>query len=230
MYFIGKYRESDLMSDLICDNYTMLLVINRFGISLGFGDHTIEEVCKSNNVDTITFLAVVNLLINNEREEPIVNEGLSAESLINYLKNSHSYYLNFKLPTIRINLLKSLDGGEDKITNLIIHYFDEYVSEVSKHMNYEEEIVFSYVESLIKGKAIADYNISIFSEKHNNIDIKLTDLKNIIIKYYSVHSSNELNSLLCDIFSCANDLHSHSEVEDFLFIPLVKRVERGFGL
>ena len=35
MYKDGKYRETDKMSDLICDNYPMVLVLNRFGIGLG---------------------------------------------------------------------------------------------------------------------------------------------------------------------------------------------------
>ena len=33
-----KYRATDKMSDLICDNYSLLMVMSRFGLSLGFGD------------------------------------------------------------------------------------------------------------------------------------------------------------------------------------------------
>ena len=32
-----KYRSTDKMSDLICDNYSLLMVMSRFGLSLGFG-------------------------------------------------------------------------------------------------------------------------------------------------------------------------------------------------
>ena len=34
----GKYRETSEMSDLICENYPMVLVMSRFGIDLGFGE------------------------------------------------------------------------------------------------------------------------------------------------------------------------------------------------
>ena len=34
-----KYRSTDKMSDLICDNYSLLMVMSRFGLSLGFGSH-----------------------------------------------------------------------------------------------------------------------------------------------------------------------------------------------
>ena len=46
MYKLGRYKQTDRMSDLICENYPMLLVLSRFGISLGFGDKTIGEVCE----------------------------------------------------------------------------------------------------------------------------------------------------------------------------------------
>ena len=60
MYKNGKYRETDKMSDLICENYPMVLVMSRFGIALEFGEKNIGEVCRQNGVDACTFLTVVN--------------------------------------------------------------------------------------------------------------------------------------------------------------------------
>ena len=62
MYKKGLYRETDKMSDLICENYPMVLVMSRFGIALGFGEKSIGEVCRQNGVDANTFLTVVNFL------------------------------------------------------------------------------------------------------------------------------------------------------------------------
>lgn len=55
MYKNGMYRETDKMSDLICENYPMVLVMSRFGIALGFGEKNIGEVCRQNGVDACTF-------------------------------------------------------------------------------------------------------------------------------------------------------------------------------
>ena len=38
-----KYSGTDKMSDLICENYNLLLVMSRFGLSLGFGDQTVQR-------------------------------------------------------------------------------------------------------------------------------------------------------------------------------------------
>ena len=50
------------MIDLISDNYSLLQVMSRFGLSLGFGDKTVKEVCELNGVDCRTFLIVVNFM------------------------------------------------------------------------------------------------------------------------------------------------------------------------
>lgn len=59
---LQKYKSSDKMIDLISDNYSLLQVMSRFGLSLGFGDKTVKEVCEMNGVDCPTFLAVVNFM------------------------------------------------------------------------------------------------------------------------------------------------------------------------
>ena len=71
------------MSDLICENYPMVLVMSRFGIALGFGEKNIGEVCRQNGVDPCTFLTVVNFLTE-EVSAPMTNidKCLSIEALI----------------------------------------------------------------------------------------------------------------------------------------------------
>lgn len=69
------------------------------------------------------------------------------------------------------------------------------------------------------------YNIAIFRKRHDQVEAKLTELKNILIKYYPASSSNELNSVLFDIFTCEQDLASHNYIEDYLFIPVIQKLE-----
>ena len=60
----------------------------------------------------------------------------------------------------------------------------------------------------------------------DQVEAKLGELKNILIKYYPAESSNELNSVLFDIFTCEEDLASHNYIEDALFIPAIKKLEQ----
>ena len=61
----------------------------------------------------------------------------------------------------------------------------------------------------------------------NTNQAKLAELKRIIIRYYPSGSTNELNGVLFDIFTCERDLASHNDIEDRLFIPAIKRLEEA---
>lgn len=226
MYKTGKYQASDKMSDLICENYPMVLVMSRFGIALGFGEENIGEVCQRNGVDTYTFLTVVNFLAEDTiRPDEPSEESLSIETLIRYLHNAHDYFLNFRLPHIRRKLEKATEDCPHDVAYIICKFFDDYALEVDKHMSYEEQVVFPYVRALLAGEASEKYNIRIFRKKHDQVEMKIAELKNILIKYYPGQGSHLLNSVLFDIFATEEDLASHTRVENLLFVPAVLQLE-----
>lgn len=220
------YTADDKMIELICENYHLLLVMSRFGLSMGFGDKTVKEVCEAHTVDSKTFLAIVNFLQEGHNQIIDSPEQLSVQSLMDYLKQSHLYFLNFNLPTIRRKLMEAIDcSREDGIAYLILKFYDEYVHEVRRHMEYEDKYVFTYVNELLAGHKRENYKIEVFSRKHTQIEEKLSELKNIIIKYYNADASNLLNAALFDIFTCEEELLSHNMVEDYLFVPAVLHLE-----
>jgi len=222
-----KYKETDKMGDLICGNYTLLQVMSRFGLSLGFGDKTVREVCLLNNVDCLTFLAVVNFIDKGCVALDFSSEKLSIAPLMDYLKQAHFYFLDFSLPAIRVKLINAIDCSENEVAFLILKFFDEYVNEVRKHMDYEDKTVFKYVDSLLKGESSENYSIAVFSKKHSQVEARLTELKNIIIKYYPAKSNNNLlNAVLFDIYTCEKELESHNMVENYLFVPEILKLEK----
>lgn len=225
MHRLGRHKGADSMSGLVTDNYRVLLVMSRFRIGLGFGDKTIDEVCRENAVDTGTFLAIVNMTLDEDTTTVPDISDVSVESLLGYLHHSHDYFLDFRLPGIRRDLVEVLDEPASDLSWAIIRYFDEYVAEVRKHMMYEEETVFPYVRALLNGEAPKNYNIDVFGTHHDQVEARLREFKNILVKYYPARSTNEINSVLFDIFNCENDLASHNAVEDCVFIPAVRKLE-----
>ena len=217
------YTEEDKMKDLINDNSLLLMVMSRFGISLGFAEKNVEEVCKEHNVDTSTFLAVANFIAKGITN----NYKISLEPIMSYLRKAHNHFLDFQLPTIRRKLIEALDCSSDAsdIPLLIIKFYDDYAAEVYKHMSYENNVVFAYVTDLLNKKLSDEYSMKFFMAKHNHIDTKLVELKDIIIKYYPQKQNDLLNSVLFDIISCEQDLISHCQVEELLFAPEVQKLE-----
>jgi regulator of cell morphogenesis and NO signaling len=105
-------------------------------------------------------------------------------------------------------------------------FFDEYSDEVRKHMDYEDKTVFPYVLNLLNGKTDSKYKIADFEEHHTEVDSKLAELKNIIIKYYPSKKQNyELNDVLFDLLWCEKDLALHNQVEDYFFVPVIEAIE-----
>jgi regulator of cell morphogenesis and NO signaling len=220
------YEADDKMISLIRDNYDLLQALGSFGISLGFGDKTVRETCDDNNVDTYTFLAVVNFTINGSGEFEN-DEQISVPTLLHYLEASHAYYLDFQLPFIRRELQESLDE-HDSLARLIVRFYDEYAHEIRRHMQYEQKTLFPYVESLLEGRPASDYTVDTFSKHHGAADKKLRELKLLIIKYLpqdGLHN-NQLTATLHDIYDNEAWLRQHAQVEDHIFVPAIRRLEQ----
>lgn len=222
---IKMYEPGDKMITLIKDNYSVLQALGSFGINLGFGDKTVNETCELNGVDTYTFLAVVNLQLNNVGNFED-DEKISVPTLLRYLKASHAYYLDFQLPFIRRELTESIDEN-DKMGKLILKFYDDYAHEVQQHMKYEEKTLFPYVQSLIEGRPASNYTIETFSKHHEQTDKKLRELKLMIIKYLPTDAkrNNLLTATLYDIYNNEEWLRHHADVEDFIFTPAIRRME-----
>ena len=219
---LAGYKPTDKMRELVKENSSLILVMGRFGISLGFGDKSVREVCRTHNVDERTFTEVANFCSGREYRFEVI----SLQALIEYLKQAHEYYLEFNLPNIRRKLIEALDcSGANDIAMLIVRFYDEYVSEVRRHMEHENKTVFVYVEQLLSGFLNKSYTISTFEGKHAPIGDKLKELKNIIIQYYPEKNNYLLNEVLLNIILCEEDLTQHCRIEDKLFVPAVKALE-----
>ncbi len=220
------YEADDKMISLIRDNYDLLQALGSFGINLGFGDKTVRETCEDNDVDTYTFLAVVNFAMNGYGEFDN-DEQISVPTLLHYLQASHAYFLEFQLPYIRRELSESLDEN-DSLGRLILKFYDEYAHEIRRHMQYEQKTLFPYVQQLIEGEPANDYNVETFSKHHGAADKKLRELKLLIIKYLpqdGLHN-NQLTATLHDIYENEVWLRQHAMVEDHIFVPAIRRLEQ----
>ncbi len=228
-----KYKETDKMAEIICKDSSLLQVMTRFGMSLGFGDDNVLQVCTRQGVDYRTFLTVINF-VSQKYAHIEENAELSVTALLGYLRQSHKYFLEFALPGIRKKLSDAIAaesgpymncGKNDELSELVLSFFDDYMAEVRRHMEYEEHEVFPFVEHLVEGKKEDEGKFSTFSQHHSPVDEKLNELKNIIIKYYpSKGCNNLLNAVLFDIFSCEKELKSHCKIEDYLFVPAVRNL------
>jgi regulator of cell morphogenesis and NO signaling len=123
-------------------------------------------------------------------------------------------------------MVKELDEVSRRLIDM---FYDDYDNEVTSHFQYEEEVVFPYIEELLNDSHTTDgeYRISLFGHSHGNVNEKLNDLSNIIIKYLSGEYASQLRyEILSEIGNIGNDLLKHSEIENRLLVPLVEKIEK----
>ncbi len=237
------YKDTDKMATLMSAEPQALRVISRFRLPLGVGDKTIAQVCQEHNVHTDTFLAVINYKLdaNGVEQANSLPANGALPTLIDYLRQSHEHFFSFTLPMLRRKLLEAVNANSPLPTNgavsdmqvpmLIIRFFDEYVNEMNTHMEHENKQVFPYVEGLLRGERNKQFSSEHFAKQHRTVDDqniadKLTELKNLIIKYYPPTEDNSLLlSALYDLFLTEHDLALHCAIEDNLLLPAVRRLE-----
>lgn len=211
------------MRELIRDNAMLLPAISRFNIAFGFGDAPVGQICNENGVDARTFLSVCNLLSG----YPYDMADVSLHSLMGYLRRAHSSFLDYEFPKIRHHLIEAINySTSNEAAILLMKFYDDYVVEVRKHMDYENNVIFAYVDRLLQGIPDADFSISEYSMNHDDTVDKLNKLKDIFIYHYKQKENARLAGALFDIITCGNDLLRHFDVESRLFIPAVEKVEK----
>lgn len=224
----GPYKATDKLSYVIANDYHLLQVMSRFGITLGFGEKTIYDVCRQNSIDVDTFLAVINYVKDGAENRQQTFEHINVSNLLDYLKRTHKYFLDYLLPSIRFHLLNAIDCSvKNEVAFLVLKFFDEYVDEVNKHMEYEENTTFAFVERIINGEAVSLENSHLLSRHHESIENKIKELKNLFMQFYPAKENNErLNAVIISIYQCEEDMAIHCLVEDNIFSPAVRRLNQ----
>lgn len=228
------YNSNDKLCEVLSKNAELLPVINRFGIKLGLQNKSIGAICDEHKVDTDFFLSIINTFINEGYFPESSLRSFSPLLIIEYLKKTHDYYREYILPKTKAmleNLLLSCnkDCKELKIINI---FYKKYEDELLHHLSNEEENVFPYIRNLLSNpdKTPSGYSINDFEKEHTNVDVKINDLKQLIIKYINAdYDINKCNDFLNELFRFEKDLLDHARIEDNILVPMILEIEKENG-
>ena len=206
----SMYKATDKICDLMAHEEDAIRIISRFGLEMGVGEQTIEQVCEAHHVHTPTFLAIVNYKVFHQRAIP---ENIDLPTLQRYLQNAHTYFLDFRLPRLRRALIEAIIPADPatKIPGLILRCYDEFVEEIRTHIAHENEGLFEEHE-----------------HDDERITGKLTEIKNLIIKYYPSPATGNpspvtyvLISVMSDLWHTEQDFADHCAIEDDILRPAI---------
>lgn len=206
------YKANDKICDLMSHEEDAIHIISRFGIGMGVGELTIAEACAIHGVHTPTFLAIINYKVFKHKALPT---EVDLPTLQQYLRNAHSYFLDFRLPYLRRAIIEAIIPADpsSKIPMLILRCYDEFVEEIRTHIEHENE-------GLIEEHVLDDQRIT----------DKLTEIKNLIIKYYPSNNVSQKDAtyllihVMSDLWHTEQDFADHCAIEDEILRPALSQV------
>jgi regulator of cell morphogenesis and NO signaling len=203
------------MADMIASNYDLILMLPRFGISLGFGEKSVKEVCRDYNVDDNFFLTVCNIYtFDDYRPDDEEISHIDNRMVAEHLRASHRYYLEERLPHLQHHL-DHITERAGKSGEILRKYYADYCREVREHVRHEEKNLAQMMEEGSSAR-VSDH----YLKSHDNIRDKLNDLTQIIYKYLPGDSLNEeMMELVFDILQLSRDLEKHAMIEELLLVP-----------
>lgn len=234
MEFPLLVKADSKASDIIEHNPLLLLLFEHLKIPLGFHEKTVEQLCSEHEIELRLFLIIANLF-NGFNPPPSEVESLKdIRLMISYLENNHKHYTTEKFPLLTSYISEITKLNSHPEIELLKRFFDEYLDEVSEHLKYENTIVFPYVLNLAYQKKEETsstgnkYSMADYRGHHDDIEEKLTDLKNLLIRYLPPDKDMQVRrKLILTLNELEFDLHIHSLIEESMLIPIVERLEQS---
>jgi regulator of cell morphogenesis and NO signaling len=223
------------MSEVVEEHTSLIPVINRFGIHLGLGDKSVQEICEKYQLDCDFFLTVINTFLNEEYFPEKKLQTFHTSQIIDYLTKTNQFYLRDQLPNIERHLQlfikQSLPGNNS--LSLIGKFFLSFKEELNDRIQKDQEEWFPYclslsekLKSIQQTKILDKKQINIHFESEDSIEALLTDLKSIMIK----HLSGDYNENLCyavifALNSLEKDIKQHNRIRYRILTPIVRAME-----
>ena len=225
-----SYQQN--VSEIIYDYPELILVLERLNIFPGFGDKTIEEIAKEKEIDADLLMVLLRMQLDPEHSPNIDLPVSTIQPIVEYLSVSHDYYTRELYPVIAENIALLAEKNNHTSIQMVKQFFAEYRNEADRHFEYENDIAFPYILSLylenqkLPDEISAEYSVDTYRENHDNIEEKLDDLKQLLIKYLPFDEDYRIRrNIILTLDRLDADIKAHAKIEDEILIPLVRQLE-----
>ncbi len=202
------------LSEIIISQPEIIPLMNRFGISLGTGDKSIEKICTERGLDCDFFATILNTYINEDFFPEKTLKTFQARTIIDYILKTYDYYTHYMIPNVErhFHLLISKSGGNNNL-DLMFQFFNETKKDLISSIEHDTKNWFPLILSLDNGKN----NTTKQFTPHNSamIEDKISDLKNMFIIHLT--GNYELNlcyAVISSIIALEKDLRQNNRIRN----------------
>jgi len=220
------------LSEVVEENTSLIPVLHRFGIHLGLGDKTVEEICAEYNLNTDFFLTMINTFLNEDFFPEKKLQGFHVSQIIDYLKKTNNYYQRHQLPNIERHLRSflSMSDPDNNSLALIEKIFNSFKELLLHRIKNDEKEWFPYCLSLsdpLKNEVFT------LKKKHSeetddSIEALLTDFRHIMIKHLSgEYDVNLCHAVIFAVSILAKDIKQHNRIRFRILQPIVDGMKKN---
>lgn len=230
------YQDSRLCDALFCDP-SLIPVVDRFGISIGVGDATIEDLCIDHGLKTDFFLAIVNTFLNDDYFPGNISSISDVPTLVEFLRQTNRYYSSGQLPNIERHFKYLMErSGPDNNLELIYKFFQEMKEDLllcddndekywfpmiiqrnedtiypNEHYSYMGELVENLPEDL--GRAFTD---------RDSVEEKIGDLESLFVMHLKGNFDKTLALAVVNaVFMLHKDIRQNNRIRNRILLPAV---------
>ncbi|NLO69385.1 MAG: hypothetical protein GX102_00210 [Porphyromonadaceae bacterium] len=231
-------HSNSKISEEIINNPFLMLLLQHFQITVPVQDLKVSQLCKLYNINETLFIAFARLYNGSTAIPELKLDHNEALTIVDFLRTSHRFYSEQIYPEIMelIDEMKQLNSYKEM--KLVSVFFSNYFQEVTDHLDYENDVFHPYVIDLVnqlnnrkrtENKEI--YSTLNYKDHHDDIEEKLTDLKNLLVKYLPLQKDQVVRRKLLFLLSELEfDLKIHTDIEELILIPFTMRLEEKLKL
>jgi len=219
------------LSEVVEENTSLIPVIHRFGIRLGLGDETIQEICEKLQLNTDFFLTMINTFLNEDYFPEKKLQGFHTSQIVDYLTKTNHYYQRHQLPNIERHLRSfiSMSDPDNNSLTLIEKILTSFKDTLLSRIKNDEKEWFPYCLSLSSQQTETVFALekNYSEEPDDSIEALLTDLERIMIKHLTgEYDANLCHAVIFSVSTLAKDIKQHNRIRFRILQPIVAGMEK----
>ncbi len=213
------------LSQIIIEDPSVLSVLNRFGISLGVGDLTIEQICNKKDLNTTFFTTILNTFRDPNFFPEKTLYSFRAHLIVDYLKKTNQSYIQFQLPNIERHLSLLISKSDSTGSNLLIimNFFREVKAELMQRIYDDDNRWFPEILALEQQcDTVPDSPLSTHGiDTQDAIEDKVNDLISMfVIHLKGDYDMNLGQAVLLALDSIKKDIVQNNRIRLRILLPL----------
>ena len=221
------------LASIVADNSATVPILEKYNLDFCCkGKRTLTEACKEKGLLVDDIIKEFGTSLPNTSAKQMPFKDMNCEQLIGYILINHHFYVKQIMPTIAGHLEKVANKHGERFQNMVEVYqlFLEVQSEMTSHMQKEEQILFpriKKVEEIIASEntsAIStidlDGPITVMMNEHDHAGDLLYKIRNLTNNYQEpVGACTTFKVVLNELKEFEEDLHKHVHLENFHLFP-----------